>query len=177
MRIRFLEGAAPLRSERSGRIQIGAIRAGAYVGDHIPVEIPLPDVPRLRYREAPRRRRSAVDDPDRDDDGDGASGGTEYCVLPATGSSNNVGSESPKGDGKYGQADLAGNAWEWTLDWFAPYLSSCVNCSNGAAGGARVLRGGSLIDAASYLLSASRADYFVPTNRSYNNGARCARAP
>jgi formylglycine-generating enzyme required for sulfatase activity len=42
-----------------------------------------------------------------------------------------VGSRSPKGDGKWGQADLTGNAWEWTLDVFAdPYPSPCSNCAN-----------------------------------------------
>jgi formylglycine-generating enzyme required for sulfatase activity len=41
-------------------------------------------------------------------------GGTAYC-LAYPGAANRVGSESPKGDGKYGQADLAGNVWEWTL--------------------------------------------------------------
>ena len=34
----------------------------------------------------------------------------------------NVGSKSPTGDGKWGQADLAGGVWEWNLDWYAsPY--------------------------------------------------------
>jgi hypothetical protein len=37
------------------------------------------------------------------------------CVLPGAGATNNVGSESPKGNGKWGQADLAGNVWECPL--------------------------------------------------------------
>src|SRR6185503_5212427 len=48
--------------------------------------------------------------------GDGSGTGTPNCMfsdmLP-------VGSRSPQGDGKWGQADLAGNVWEWTLDWGA----------------------------------------------------------
>ncbi|HEY5951509.1 MAG TPA: SUMF1/EgtB/PvdO family nonheme iron enzyme, partial [Kofleriaceae bacterium] len=41
-----------------------------------------------------------------------------YCVNDPTGGTNRVGSESPKGDGKWGHSDLAGNVWEWTLDAF-----------------------------------------------------------
>ncbi len=107
----------------------------------------------------------------------GAAGGTDFCVLPGTGSTNNVGSESPKGDGKYGQADLAGNVWEWTLDWFAnPYSqTSCTNCADTTAATSRILRGGSFFDSASFLLSSYRGD-LVPTSRSYNFGSRCARS-
>src|SRR5439155_1159714 len=40
----------------------------------------------------------------------------DFCVKPGTGAVNRVGSESPNGDGKWGQADLGGNVYEWTLD-------------------------------------------------------------
>jgi formylglycine-generating enzyme required for sulfatase activity len=40
-----------------------------------------------------------------------------------------VGLASPKGDGKWGQADLAGDVAEWTLDWFAPYARPCNDCA------------------------------------------------
>jgi formylglycine-generating enzyme required for sulfatase activity len=58
-----------------------------------------------------------------------------YCVNGMTGALNRVGSESPKGDGRYGQADLAGNAWEWTLDAYQiPYAVPCDDCADlGAA--------------------------------------------
>src|SRR5262249_38767704 len=38
-----------------------------------------------------------------------------------------VGSLSPLGDGRYGQADLGGNVWEWVLDNDVG-LSSCTDC-------------------------------------------------
>src|SRR6185312_9797256 len=47
----------------------------------------------------------------------GADGGGQ-CQA---GGLDDVGSQSPQGDGKYGQSDLAGNAWEWTLDSSAAY--------------------------------------------------------
>src|SRR5258707_12599798 len=59
----------------------------------------------------------------------GAAGGTDYCVLPGTGSTNNVGSESPKGDGDWGQSDLLGKGCEWDLDWSgSPHANPSNNC-------------------------------------------------
>ncbi len=40
-----------------------------------------------------------------------------YCGGSCSGTQN-VGSKSPTGDGKWGQSDLAGNVSEWTLDWY-----------------------------------------------------------
>jgi formylglycine-generating enzyme required for sulfatase activity len=108
-------------------------------------------------------------------------GGTNFpttaCVLPGTGLMNNVGSESPKGDGKWGQADLAGNLWEWRLDWYAtPYPQvPCVDCANMTAATNRIIRGGGFASDASRLLSSDR-DNNVPTHRSGNGGIRCARS-
>jgi len=86
----------------------------------------------------------------------------------------NVGSKSPKGDAKWGQADLGGNAWEWTLDWSPErYLMPCHDCADVAAGSYRVFLGGSNDDIASTLLSASR-HISVPEYRGVV-GARCAR--
>jgi len=52
----------------------------------------------------------------------GANFPTSACVAPGTGTSNNVGSESPNGDGRYGQTDLAGNVWErvWAASTTVP---------------------------------------------------------
>jgi formylglycine-generating enzyme len=89
-----------------------------------------------------------------------------------------VGSKSPKGDGRWDQADLAGSLWEWNLDWYAdPYPEGdCQNCANLAGASARVGRGGFWFVSAPELLSSYR-DYDVPDRRSADVGARCARTP
>ena len=90
-----------------------------------------------------------------------------------------AGSKSPTGDGKWGQADLAGSVWEWNLDWYDdPYAKPCSDCaivSLGTASG-RVFRGGAWLYGASYLLSSVRYSK-DPTYRNNGVGARCARTP
>jgi formylglycine-generating enzyme required for sulfatase activity len=95
-----------------------------------------------------------------------------YCGGSCSGTQN-VGSKSPKGDGKWGQSDLAGNVWEWNLDWYAsPYTNPCNNCADLTSASYRVVRGGYFDNGASYLRSASRnSDGPV----SVYVGARCAR--
>jgi formylglycine-generating enzyme required for sulfatase activity len=96
------------------------------------------------------------------------------CYLAGT---NNVGSESPKGDGRFGQADLAGNVLEWTTDWYASsYSSPCVNCANFASASNRQLRGGSFAFDASFAVTSSRGSA-APSVRDYDFGARCVRIP
>ncbi|HYQ01355.1 MAG TPA: SUMF1/EgtB/PvdO family nonheme iron enzyme [Polyangiaceae bacterium] len=85
-----------------------------------------------------------------------------------------VGSK-PAGQGRYGQFDLAGSVWEWTLDGYAtPYPSKCDNCANLSATSTRVVRGGGWYDQAAYLTVATRND-LAPTTRHYDYGFRCAR--
>jgi formylglycine-generating enzyme required for sulfatase activity len=99
------------------------------------------------------------------------------CVNGTTGAVNRVGSESPKGDGKWGQSDLAGNVVEWTLDWYAgTYPLPCNDCANLTDSSIRVLRGGSLDDDASFLRAAYRFG-FTPADRVKDFGLRCARTP
>lgn len=89
----------------------------------------------------------------------------------------NVGSKSPMGDGRWGHADVAGNVFEWVLDWSASgYPNPCTNCSNLTSGTNRVLRGGSF-DFISNALYASFRGNFSPTGRPRDAGVRCVRSP
>jgi formylglycine-generating enzyme required for sulfatase activity len=102
-------------------------------------------------------------------DGSGAGACTFADLLP-------VGSRSPQGDGKWGHADLAGNVWEWSLDWYAfPYrLTTCVDCADLQPAPHRAFRGGGLANEALYQRTLIRVDD-VPSDRDYDVGFRCAR--
>jgi formylglycine-generating enzyme required for sulfatase activity len=91
-------------------------------------------------------------------------------------STQNVGSTSPKGDGKWGQSDLAGNVWEWTLDWYDNFQILCSNCADitDTSASSRVVRGGGFGRFASDLRSAYR-DFGYPWGDDFGVGARCAR--
>jgi len=97
-----------------------------------------------------------------------------YCG--GTCSMQNVGSRSPRGDGRWGQADLGGNAWEWTLDFGGgAYPMPCQDCAAVTAGSYRSFRGGSNDDIAGTLRVAARHIYY-PEHRGVI-GVRCARTP
>jgi formylglycine-generating enzyme required for sulfatase activity len=81
------------------------------------------------------------------------------------------------GVGKWQQLDLAGDVWEWNLDWYAnPYVDPCINCADLSPESFRVIRGGGANSNAAYLLPPYRS-YVDPSLRSGVNGLRCARAP
>lgn len=100
-----------------------------------------------------------------------------FCVNGMTGGPDRVGSESPKGDGKWGQADLGGNVFEWTLDSYAnPYpMTTCDDCANLTAAMFRVIRSGG-VDGASTVRASYRNDHDRPPDaRAGTVGVRCAR--
>lgn len=89
----------------------------------------------------------------------------------------------PAGDARWGHSDLAGNVYEWTLDWWAPsYTNPCTDCANLNAGAYRVSRGGSYDDTTSpddVMRTGYRGIELLdpPDTRNQRSGVRCARAP
>ncbi|HEY2407904.1 MAG TPA: SUMF1/EgtB/PvdO family nonheme iron enzyme [Polyangiaceae bacterium] len=85
----------------------------------------------------------------------------------------NVGSR-PNGNGKWGQADLAGSEAEWTLDYWGALPVPCTDCANHTTANTHVMRGKSFYDPAADLTTAVR-DMYVSTDRNNAIGFRCAR--
>jgi formylglycine-generating enzyme len=102
--------------------------------------------------------------------------GQPYCVNGTTGGTNRVGSESPKGDSRWGHSDLAGNVAEWNLDWYADEAPTpCNDCANLVAATYHVAGGGSFMSAKANLRSAWR-NLQTPATP-FTAGVRCARTP
>ena len=83
------------------------------------------------------------------------------------------------GAGAWGQLDLAGELFEWNLDWYWAY-GACTDCAYLKVGSTdapyRVIRGGLFNLSASLLVPAYR-DAVDPAGRSGGIGFRCARSP
>ena len=81
------------------------------------------------------------------------------------------------GAGRWGQLDLSGNVYQWTLDWNVPF-TSCTDCANLSSGTYRMTRGGYFASAAYYLEPEYRPTAGAPPTGRYGFlGFRCARAP
>ncbi len=103
-------------------------------------------------------------------------GGASWPTTACADGTNDVGTSSPIGDGRWGHVDLSGNAWEWLEDLYAiAYPTPCADCANLSAGTTRVIRGGSFTDNPRTQRSAHR-DHIPALERHYNVGVRCARA-
>jgi formylglycine-generating enzyme required for sulfatase activity len=86
---------------------------------------------------------------------------------------------APAGAGRWGQLDLAGEMWNWNLDWNAPYVIPCADCARTTATGSpgRGIRGGSAAQGSSSMMPWARG-HFPPTgSRGADVGFRCARMP
>ncbi len=89
-----------------------------------------------------------------------------------------VGSKSPKGDGKWGHTDLAGNVDEWVQDTYGTYPTPCTNCAPLTIAGSfplQVYRGGSFLAPTTNLIASDRLNGITLTSRSTSFGVRCAR--
>lgn len=95
------------------------------------------------------------------------------------GAMDDVGSQSPKGDGKYGQSDLVGQAWQWTYDNAAtPYADqTCDDCANITDDATHTWRGGSAFHGVNDLAVSLRHDNVgdAITTRWADVTIRCAR--
>jgi len=97
------------------------------------------------------------------------------ACTPRPTNPNDVGSESPKGDAKWGHSDMAGNAVEWNLDAWGT-LSACTDCANLGVGATQRNQGGGFLDPASGL-EVSNCSGAPPSTNGMELGVRCARAP
>jgi formylglycine-generating enzyme required for sulfatase activity len=80
-----------------------------------------------------------------------------------------------KGASPFGIQDMAGNAWEWTADWFTESFPQADrrNPKGPASGTSKVLRGGGWYDQADRLVSSKRM-HANPEQRDNSIGFRCA---
>jgi formylglycine-generating enzyme required for sulfatase activity len=89
-----------------------------------------------------------------------------------------VGSK-PAGDARWGQADMAGNVQEWTLDWRGTYPKPCQDCANftmDPANPHKVTRSGNATNDTDALRTINRI-YAAPDRQGEGIGVRCARDP
>ncbi len=80
------------------------------------------------------------------------------------------------GAGLWGQLDLAGELWEWDLDWYSAYVDPCTDCADTTAAPARVIRGGYFSFDSSDLLPPYRYGG-APAYRDLYIGFRCSGTP
>jgi len=104
----------------------------------------------------------------------GKRAGNDFCV----GDTNAVGSY-PKGASVYGALDMAGNVWEWVMDWYSNNYYSGIPSNNPPGpnnGDVRVVRGGSWDDSDRYLRTSHR-NWGSPDYMYDNVGFRCVLSP
>ncbi|MBK7579859.1 MAG: SUMF1/EgtB/PvdO family nonheme iron enzyme [Myxococcales bacterium] len=96
--------------------------------------------------------------------------------IPTTGIAG-VDALSPKGDGKWTHANLAGNVREWTQDWYSEtYPLPCTNCGHLSPMTERAARGSDFLNNTFTAQSSVRL-HGVPEKREGGYGIRCARVP
>jgi sulfatase modifying factor 1 len=118
------------------------------------------------------------------DGGVAGEAGTWTCVGAAT----NIApvGYAAQGAGLWGQLDLAGEVFEWNLDWYALAFTACTDCADftlsfepgGSPGPSdRASRGGAFPTNITSFLLPPTPGANIPTNRDYSQGFRCSRTP
>jgi formylglycine-generating enzyme required for sulfatase activity len=101
----------------------------------------------------------------------------QFCQGPPCTTLINVGFKVP-GNGRYGQADLAGNAWEWVLDAFPPVNGDmCDDCVLLDAGSDQHTALGGGFDSSPPTLANDFVSSDSVDHRDLSDGFRCARPP
>lgn len=102
--------------------------------------------------------------------------GTSNCL--ASDGIENMGpvDTAPLGASLWGQLHMAGDVFNWTLDWFATYADPCVDCAYLNSATARAFRGSDFAAPASALTPPIRNEG-APVSHDIGVGFRCARAP
>jgi formylglycine-generating enzyme required for sulfatase activity len=83
---------------------------------------------------------------------------------------------TPRGDGKWGHSDLAGNMYEWVADGNDAYSNPCHDCFT-VHGTGNILRGGAGFGWDTTMARTSVRQYADSDNRAPFYGLRCARTP
>jgi formylglycine-generating enzyme required for sulfatase activity len=123
----------------------------------------------------------------RGDDGRVYAWGDEWDAARANGGGAHgdttpVGQFSPLGDSPYALADVAGNVWEWCLDWFSHQTYGrrsrpvTPNPSGANSGEGCVLRGGAF-DSSPKQLRCAHRNWQYPYKAQKNVGFRIVAAP
>jgi formylglycine-generating enzyme required for sulfatase activity len=87
-----------------------------------------------------------------------------------------VGSK-PRGNGRWGHADLAGNVFEWIQDFSADYVVPCNDCADLNNGTWRIIGGSGYGYDVSYMKSSFRFSLYPGYLRTPDLGVRCVMVP
>jgi len=105
----------------------------------------------------------------------------QYAIYGSNYTGNSTGlapvGTATMGAGLWGQLDLAGEIWEWNLDWRNPYVSPCTDCVSLTPAMYRIVRGDNYGGSVNNLVPTVRGGDIAPDGRDSNFGFRCARAP
>jgi formylglycine-generating enzyme required for sulfatase activity len=113
---------------------------------------------------------------------------TYYCYYPSgtLAPCSGLASIAPVGTpalgaGLYGQLDLAGEMWQWALDWQASFAGPCIDCADTSPSYYAVMRGGYFSESTGYIQAEPRYSDSPTSRASYElggpHGFRCARTP